>query len=168
MKKFILFVGFFCLALTVSFAQNKKADKEAAAKAQYEKAVAAIDAKDFVIVVDTYEAGNGNIETNSDDANFFSYEKEFAFLQGAIVAGNNYTNKVTVSDYKAVTDKKGNLRIEMQCKGAFVSSKVEIFMKKGGNYADVIISPTTGDAKRFSGEVIPRAESKYFKRPGEV
>ena len=168
MRKIFLIVGLIGITLTASFAQNKKADKEAAAAAQFEKAVAAIEAKDFVIIVDAYESASGTIETNSDDANFLSYEKEFVFMQGKIVAGNTYTNKVSVTDYKKTADKKGNIKIEMQCKGAFVNAKVEIAMKKGGNYADVIVTPSTGDTKRFSGEVIPKAQSKYFKRPGEV
>ena len=157
-----------CFTLTISFAQNKKAEKEAAAKEQFEKAVAAIDAKDFVIIVDSYEATSGTIETNNDEANFLSYETDFVFLQGSIVAGNNYTNRVSVTDYKQSADKKGNIKIEMQVKGSFVSAKIEITLKTGGNYADVIVSPTKGDAKRFSGEVVPRAVSKYIKRPGVV
>ena len=56
----------------------------------------------------------------------------------------------------------------MQGKGSFVTAKIEITMKKGGNYADVIITPAKGDTKRFSGEIIPWAESKYFKRYGVV
>ncbi|HAQ18603.1 MAG TPA: hypothetical protein DCR40_05125 [Prolixibacteraceae bacterium] len=167
MKRIFFLMGLVCITLSVSFAQNKKAEKEAAAKAQFEKAVAAVEAKDFVIIVDSYEAGNGIIETNTDVTNFISYEKDFVILQG-FPAGNGHTNKVTVSDYKQVADKKGNIKIEMQCKGSFVTAKVEISLKNGGNYADIIVSPTKGDAKRFSGEVIPRAESKYFKRPGEV
>lgn len=168
MKRIFFLVGLVCITLSVSFAQNKKAEKEAAAKVQFEKAVAAIEAKDFVIIVDSYEAGNGIIETNTDVANFISYETEFVFMQGSIVAGNGYTNKLSVSDFKQVVDKKGTVKIEMQCKGSFVTAKVEISMKSGGNYADVIITPSKGDAKRFSGEIIPRAESKYFKRPGVV
>jgi hypothetical protein len=152
---------------TVSLAQNKKADKEAAEKAQFEKAVAALDAKDFVIIVDSYEASDRTIQTNTDVANFMSYEKEFVVLQG-IPAGNQYTNKVNVLDFKQETDKKGNIRLNMQVKGFYITAKIEIFMKKGGNYADVIVSPNKGGTKRFSGEVIPRSESKYFKRPGEV
>ena len=168
MKRIFFLIGLVCISLSVSFAQNKKAEKEAAAKAQFEKAVAAIEAKDFVIIVDSYEAGSGIIETNTDVANFISYETEFVFMQGSIVAGNGYTNKLSVSDFKQVVDKKGTVKIEMQCKGSFITAKVEISMKSGGNYADVIITPSKGDAKRFSGEIIPRAESKYFKRPGVV
>jgi hypothetical protein len=160
-------IGIIGILSTVSLAQNKKAEKEAAAKAQFEKAVAAIEAKDFVIIVDTYEASDRTIQTNTDDANFISYEKEFVFLQGGILVGNA-THKMNVSDYKQDVDKKGNIKIEMQLKGSLITAKVEIFMKKGGNYADVILSPMKGNSKRFSGEVVPRAQSKYIKRPGVV
>jgi hypothetical protein len=167
MKRKIVLMGFMAILSIASLAQNKKADKEAAAKAQFEKAVAALGAKEFVIIVDTYEASDRTIQTNTDVANFISYEKEFVFLQG-IPAGNQYTNKVNVSDFIQETDKKGNIRMNMQVKGFYVTAKIEIYMKKGGNYADVIVSPTKGTTKRFSGEIIPKSESKYFKRPGEV
>jgi hypothetical protein len=46
-----------------------------------------------------------------------------------------------------------------------VRAKVEISLKKkAGNYADIIITPTKGSTKRFSGYVIPTAKSDYFKR----
>lgn len=167
MKSLYLIIILLGLTLTTSFAQNKKAEKEAAAKAQFDKAVAAIDAKDFVIIVDSYESGSGTFETNSDNANFISYEKDFVYMQGWLV-GNNSTYKMDVSDYKQSLDKKGSMKIEMQVRGSLISAKVEIFMKNGGNYADVLVSPSKGGTKRFSGEVIPRAESKYIKRPGVV
>ena len=148
-------------------AQNKKAEKEAAAQAQYDKAIAAIEAKDFVIIVDTYESTTRTIETNTDAANFVSYEKGLIFLQG-FPAANQYTNKLEVSDYKQEADKKGNLTISMQVKGFYINARIEIFMKKGGNYADVIISHRKEGTRRFSGEIVPRSQSKYFKRPGEV
>ena len=168
MKRLFLSILFVCLALTISFAQNKKAEKEAAAQAQFEQAVAAVDAKDFVIVVDTYESSDGTIATNTDEANFLSYEREFVFLQGMIVASNSYTNKVTVNDYKQAADKKGNIKIEMQVTGSAITAKIEIFLRKGGNYADVIVIPTKGNTRRFSGEIIPRAQATYYKRPNVV
>jgi hypothetical protein len=168
MKEILLSFCFIVTAFSYSFGQNKKAEKDSVARVQFEKAVAAIEAKDFVIIVDSYETGAGSFETNTDEANFLSYEKEFVFLQGQIIAGNSYTNKLTLSDYNQVIDKKGNIRIVLQVRGSFINAKIDIFMKKGGNYADVILTPTKGDAKRFSGEVIPRSESKYFKRSGGV
>ena len=169
MKKYILAICFISAALMPALSQDKKAEREAAALAAFEKALATIETKDFVIIVDTYEVGQGIFETNSDVANFFSYEKEFAYLQGAILTGNNNTNKLTVSDFNQVTDKKGNVKTSMQTKGFFINAKIDISLKKtGGSNADVIITPTKGDVKRFTGEVVPRAQSNYFKRPGEI
>jgi hypothetical protein len=211
MKKLLLLFGILSLLSTVSPAQNKKAEKEAAAKAQFDKTMAAIEAKDFVIIVDTYqennrtskanqdlssfksyeakepsdgksktntdesgsksenasESGDRTTKTNTDVTNFLSYEQGSVFLQG-ITAGNQYTNKLAVSEYKQETDKKGNVSISMQVKGFYIVAKIEIFIKKGSNYADVTINATKGNSIRFSGEIVPRAESKYFKRPGEV
>ena len=167
MKKILILLGILGLLTTVSPAQNKKAEKEAAAKAQFDKAVAAIEAKEFVIIVDTYDGADRTIQTNTDVANFLSFEKESVFLQG-ITAGNQYTNKLAVSEYKLETDKKGNVIVEMQVKGFYIVAKIEIFMKKGGNYADVVINATKGKSIRFSGEIVHQALSKYFKKPGEV
>jgi hypothetical protein len=168
MKRIILSFCFITAALFTTSGQNKKAEREAAALVNYEKAVAALEAKDFVIVVDSYDAGGGTFETNTDESVFFSYEKEFVFIQGQIIAGNSNTNKLTVSDYKKDTDKKGNVRILMQLSGFFINAKVDISLRKGGNMADVFLTPTKGDTKRFSGAVIPTAESKYFKRSGVI
>ena len=162
MKRLIFLIALIGIFSTVSVAQNKKAEKEAAAKAQFDKAVAAIEAKDFVIIVDTYEPA----QTNTDVTSFLSYEKDFVFLQG-IPARNQYRNKLSVSDYNQETDKKGNVKIVMQVKGFYITAKIEIFLRRGGNYADVTISGKVGSIQ-FSGEIVPTAESKYFKRPNEV
>jgi hypothetical protein len=168
MKHLFLFSTLMVLAVASSFSQNKKAEKEAEAKKNYDKALIALEMKEYVIIVDSYEAGNGIIETNTDVANFFANEKEYIILQGNMVVGSTNPHKMTVNEYNQETDKKGNVTIDMELKGSLVTAKAEIFMKKGGNYADVVITTTNRGTKRFSGEVIPRSESKYFKRPGEV
>jgi hypothetical protein len=166
-------------------ASAQKENKDSVAQVKFEKALIDIEAKDFVIIVDSYmvsgtageeggseEGGSeegGSFETNTDNAVFLSYEKEFVFLQGLIVAENAHTNKLTVSDYSQVTDKKGNVRISMQVTGFYIRAKVEISLKKkAGNYADVIISPTKGSTKRFSGYIVPTAKSEYFKRSSVI
>jgi hypothetical protein len=168
MKKIFLLFCFIIPFLLPSNAQNKKAEKDSIARLKFEKALAAVEAKDFVIIVETYEDSIGSIESSADEGVFLSLEKEFVILQGQIVAGNRYTNKLKISQYDQVTDKKGNVRITMQVIGFYITAKTEISLKKGGNYADVIIIPTSGTKKRFTGEIIPTAESKYFKRTGEV
>jgi hypothetical protein len=150
-------------------ASAQKADKDSIALIQFERAIADIEAKDFVIIVESYAKEDGSFETNTDNSQFISYEKEFMFLQGLILADNAQTNKLTVSDYSQETDKKGNVRISMQVTGFYIRAKVEISLKKkAGNYADVIITPTKGSTKRFSGYVVPTARSEYFKRSSVI
>ncbi len=168
MKKILLSVLFTALICGAGVAQNSKADKEAAAAATFAKASAAIEAKDFVIVPDQYESSTGTVESSNDDFAFIAYEGEFLYLQGMIVCSNSYTNRTTVTEFKKELDKKGNLKVVIQTKGSAITAKIEISMKKNGNYADVIVTPTKGETRRFSGEVTLRSESKYRKRSNEV
>ena len=167
MKRILLLVCFISLVLFSATAQ--KVNKDSLALIKFEQALADIEAKDFVIIVDPYAKEDGSFETNTENANFLSYEKEFMYLQGQILAENIHTNKLTVSDYNQETDKKGNVRISMQVAGFYIRAKIEMTLKKKtGNYADVIITPTKGSTKRFSGYIVPTAKSEYFKRSGVI
>lgn len=168
MKKIFLSLALACLVMFPSFSQNKKAVRDSLAVIEFNKAAAAIEAKDFVIIVDTYDTGDGNYEINTDNTIFLSYEKEFAYLQGQLIAGNGYTNKLNVTEFESATDKKGNIRVTMQVRGFYITARIEISLRKPGNNADVIITPTKGPVKRFTGQVIPKAESRYFRRSGEI
>lgn len=168
MKKLILAICFISATLFNVNGQDKKAEREAAALAAFEKALTTIESKDYVIIVGTYQTG-GMFNDNTDNANFMAFENDHIILQGAIIADNNNTNKLTVSDYNQTTDKKGNIRISFQAKGLLINARVEMSLKKSaGNVADVIITPTKGEVKRFNGEIVPKAQSKYFRRVGEI
>ena len=171
-KKIFLLIGITLILSVVSLAQGIKAEKRAAKRAKmeaemaakqakFEKAVAAIEAKDFVLFVDLLGTTQ---KINRDLTNFLSYEKDFVFIQG-IIAPNQLTNKLKVSDYQQTTDKNGNIYISMWLRGFYLDDKVEIFLRKGDNYAEVIM---TMRHTRFSGELLPREESEYFKRPNEI
>ncbi len=150
-------------------AQNKKAEKKAEEQAKYEKAKAAIEAKLFALIPDSYEKKDGTPDVNTDESNFILFEDDgFFYLQGAIIAGNKFTNKTEVTEFDLKTDKKGNLFLKMQVSGSAITARVEIQMRNGSNYADVIITPTSGGSMRFSGEVLPKSEAKYYKRPNVV
>lgn len=168
MKKIILLISLSLIIPSFISAQNKKAERDSLAMVLFNKAVKAIDDKDFVIVVDTYQDADGTFTNNTDLAVFMSYEKEFILLQGSLITNNSYTNKLTVYEYNQSTDKKGNINVTMQTKGFYINAKIEISLRKGNNNADVIITPTRGEVKRFSGKLVPTAESNYFKRAGYV
>jgi hypothetical protein len=168
MKRIIVTVLILVISLSFASAQNKKAEREAAGLALFEKAKAAIEAKGFVIVPDSYEKSDGTPETNNDEANFLMYEGDFVYLQGMIICDNSFTNKTTVSSINQKIDKRGNLSVEMQVSGSAITARIEIQMRKGSNYADVIVTPNKGNARKFSGEIVPKAQAKYYKRPNEV
>jgi hypothetical protein len=56
----------------------------------------------------------------------------------------------------------------MQVSGSAITARIEIQMRKGSNYADIIVTPTKGAARKFSGEIVPKSEAKYYKRPNVV
>ncbi|HON54606.1 MAG TPA: DUF4251 domain-containing protein [Bacteroidales bacterium] len=164
MKRFLLIAIMSFVAFSVGYSQNK-AEKEAAAQVLFESAKAAIESKDFVIVPDSYENEDGSMETNTDNSHFLAYEGgQYLFLQGSIVCNNNYTNKTTVNSFEQKVDKKGNLSVLMQISGSQINARVEIMVRKGTNYAEVIITPSSGKTKKFSGEVVPRSKAKYYKK----
>ncbi|MFA6335231.1 MAG: DUF4251 domain-containing protein [Bacteroidales bacterium] len=164
MKKFLLLTLLFVASFSLSYAQSK-VEKEAAAQVLYEKAKAALESKDFVIVPDRY----GTVGTNTDDSNFLSYEAaEFVYLQGSIVCNNGYTNRATVNSFEQKIDKKGNITVIMQISGSQITARIEISVRKGSNYADVIVTPSKGETKIFSGEVVPKSQAKYYKRPNVI
>ena len=70
---------------TSLFGQNKKAERQAMEQAKFEKAKAAIDAKLFAMLPDSY--GPGAAAANLDEANFMAMEEDvFLYLQGASIA----------------------------------------------------------------------------------
>ncbi len=166
MKKLLLILCIISVTLISTFAQSKKADKEAIALVQFEKALTAIESKDFVI---TPKSWSGESEPTYI-TRFLSYEKEYVTLQ-EIIPGQNLANKLKVSEYNQTTDKKGNVKISMNVFGFYLNGKITISLKKAnGNLAYVIISPYPKKTKyyRFWGALLPRSESNYRRLPGEV
>lgn len=166
MNRILLLIVILTCFSSPLYSQRSKAEKKAAIQAKkqseiaanivkYEKAVAAIQAKDFVIFVDML--GSTNMLTR-DIRNFLSYEKDYVYFQSS----GSVTNKLTVSNYHKTIDKNGDINISMFVKGFYIHEKVDIFIKNGNNWAEVIIG---NNAPRFSGELLPRAESNYFMRP---
>lgn len=169
MKRLFLLTLLVITSINLSSQSKSKAEKEAEGIALFNSAIAAIEAKDFATVPDLWESSSNSItEANTDDYNFIGFENGFLYLQGMIVASNSYTNKTTVKEMTNEFDKKGNYKVVMQVMGAALSARVEIFLKKGGNYAEFIVTPSKGVVRRFSGEIVHRAQSKYRKRANEI
>lgn len=173
-KRIFLLIGFMIFLSTVSLAQNARSERKAAVKAKKEakkeaeiaagearfaKALSAIEAKDFVIFVDVL---GHTQKVNRDLASFLSYETDFVLVQGN-AAHNLYASKLTVYSYSKTIDKEGNVSIDMQVRSFFTDERIKITLKKGDNIAEVYV---TGKGYfEYSGELVPRGESDYFKRP---
>ena len=148
------------------FAQKlSKEEKAALAKEQYESAVKCIEGRNFVIVPTQYLDSENVLQTNNDNARFFSCEGKQFFIQGAICGGNNTTPYVAEdTEYTVKFDKKGNIKLRIVILGRMIRGTYTISVRNSGNFADVIFTPPTGGVKKFSGNLLPIKEANYNKR----
>ena len=166
MKKILLVLLAFCIALP-SFGQKlSKEEREAAAKAANTAALDAVKAKAFVLVPTTYteDAADGTISDNTDNSNFFSCEGENCFAQGVICCDNRYTNICEPTEYSMNIDKKGNMKLRIVVSGRMLKGTYTFSMRHNTNHADVIFSPQNGTTRKFSGPIVPLKEANYNKR----
>jgi hypothetical protein len=82
MKGLLITTLILLLSFSFSTAQNKKAEKEAAGLALFEKAKAAIAAKDFVIVPDTYEKATEHLSQIPMTQTFYLMKEISYFFRG--------------------------------------------------------------------------------------
>ena len=165
MKKIILIALAMVFALP-SFAQKlSKEEKAAMAKAQYETAVNAINAKAWVIIPSQYQKGDGTLESNVDPAIFVACEGDKMTVQGYICGGSNSQGYlVEFKDYAPTVDKKGNLKLRLVVNGRMMRGTYQITMRNNTNVADVIFTPAGKSPLKFQGPVVPLAGANYYKR----
>ena len=165
MKKIILIALAMVFALP-SFAQKlSKEEKAAIAKAQYEAAVNALNAKAWVIVPSQYQKSDGTLESNVDPAIFVSCENDKMIVQGYIVGGSNKDSYlVEFKDYAPTVDKKGNLKMRLVVNGRMMRGTYQITMRNNTNVADVIFTPSGKSPMKFQGPIVPLAGANYYKR----
>ena len=165
MKKIILVVLAMVLALP-SFAQKlSKEEKAAMAKAQYEAAVTALNAKAWVLVPSQYQKSDGTLESNVDPAIFVACEGDKMTVQGYICGGsNNQGYLVEFKDYTPTVDKKGNLKMRLVVNGRMMRGIYQITMRNNTNVADVIFTPNGKSPMKFQGPIVPLAGANYYKR----
>ena len=169
MKRILTVILSCMLTVLPSFAQKmSKEEKAAAAKASYEAALAAINAKAWVLVPSSYQLEDGSMDSNDNNDIFLSHEGESAFSQGSIVCGNSNTNIGEATSYEVTVDKKGNVKLLMVISGRMWRGTYKITMKNGSNVADVIFTQQSGPTLKFQGPVVPLAEASYNKRSNPI
>ncbi|MDO4735657.1 MAG: hypothetical protein Q4B21_01380, partial [Bacteroidia bacterium] len=155
MKKSILLAMVMMLVMPLFAQKLSKEEKAAIAKAKNEAAMAAINSKAWVLVPSSYTQKDGMIASNIDNSEFISCEGDYMYAQGRIVCDNSYTNQLTPTAYEPKLDKKGNLRFSITVSGRMMRGSYTISMRGNTDNADVIFTPNKGDAKRFSGKIVP-------------
>lgn len=165
MKRGLLMLLVMLLTLPMSAQKLTKEEKAALAKANYEKALNAINSNNFVIVPASYQTSSGDVETNTDNSNLLLVQGKQVFLQGRIVCDNTYNNVAEPTEYDVKVDKKGNIKLRMIVQGRMVKGTYTISVRNNGNNADVIFNPQNGGTtRRFTGPVTPPGETSYNKR----
>lgn len=192
MKKLIALAALIMLGITAgnAYAQENRTEKRADRKAQrdaerarlkaeekaddtlaYQEAVAALQAKQFVVEGDRVMFRNGQSEFVTSNTNFVLVNENRGTVQVAFNTaqpGPNGIGGVTVdgsvSDLQSTTDKKGNRNIRFSIQGVGVSAQVFLTLTNGSNDASITINPNFNSrSMTLSGKLVPLEQSNIFK-----
>ncbi len=170
MKKLAIIAAALVLcALPLLGQKLSKEEKAAQGQERYDAAVAAINAKAWVLVPSEYTNPDGEVVSNDDNSFFLSFEGENVFACGRFITDNIENNIGDVTKYEVNVDKKGNVKVIMSVLGRRWKGTYKISMRKGDNEADVIFNPGgSGTTRRFRGPIVPLAEANYNKRANPI
>lgn len=148
-----------------------KAEEKADDALAYQEAVAALQAKQFVVEGDRVMFRNGQSEFVTSNTNFVLVNENRGTVQVAFNTaqpGPNGIGGVTVdgsvSDLQSTTDKKGNRNIRFSIQGVGVSAQVFLTLTNGSNDASITINPNFNSrSMTLSGKLVPLEQSNIFK-----
>lgn len=192
MKKFIVLATVIAASLvtTAVYAQESRAEKRANRKAQkdaerarlkaaeqiantisYDDAVAALQAKQFVMEADQVMFRNGQTAFVNSNTNFVLVNQGHGTVQVAFNTAYPGPNGIggitvdgTVSEIKTTSDKRGNLSCNFSIQGIGISAQIFLTLSKGSNKATVTISPNfNSNNMTLSGTLVPLEQSGIFK-----
>ena len=172
-KKAILFL--LTILLITSCASQKDpaviAAEEAVQKAWFDKAVQALNDREFVLEAERITFRSGRSVYVNSNTNFVSLHGDNATVQIALntpYAGPNGIGGITVdgraSNVKMETDKKGNISFSMFVTGAVISATVYFQMANGSNQCSVTVNPNFSNNRiTFTGSLYSEVDSEVFK-----
>lgn len=173
MKAIVFLLVSASFILTGCKAQDPAVKEAQAAERQlkFEKAVQALNDREFVLEADRVTFRNGQYAYVSSSTNFVSMSGDRATIQLAFnspYSGYNGMGGITVdgtaSNIKMNTDKKGNVNYSMNIFGTGVSAVVTFNMVAGTNQCTAVVTPNlSGRVVTFTGYLYPKSESSVFK-----
>ncbi|GAB6123915.1 DUF4251 domain-containing protein [Dysgonomonas termitidis] len=149
----------------------KAAAEEAEQRMWFEKAVQALNDREFVLEADRIDFKYGRFVYVSANTNFISMHQDKATIQMAFnspYAGPNGIGGITVdgkvSNVKMQSDKKGNITFSMTVQGTAVSANVTLRLTNGSNQCNATINPNFNSNRiEFSGNLYQEADSNVYK-----
>ena len=150
---------------------TKVAAEKAGQKMWYEKAVQALNDREFVLEAERIDFKYGNFVYVNANTNFISMHGDKATIQMAFnspYAGPNGIGGITVdgtvSNVKMETDKNGNVSFSMTVQGAAISASVTLQLTSGSNLCYATINPNFSSNRiSFRGELYMESDSNVFK-----
>lgn len=150
---------------------EKKAVRQIENTIAFNKALKALESRDFVVKVNRVTFRLGQFEHTSPSTNFVSLSGKDATVQLAfdhVGAGPNAIGGITVkgkaSNIKESVDKHGNVSFKMSIIGHSISASVIIKLYKDSNACEVEVSPNLNNNRlTLKGYLFPNAESGVFE-----
>ena len=137
----------------------------------FNAAVQAINNQSFVLEANNIQPMNGQVFYVNSNTNFVSLNDGQAMVQIASNSpypGPNGLGGITVqgsaSNIQTKQDDKGNVYLNMNVQGVFISATVSLMLTNGTNNATVTVDPNfSGRNLRMTGTLLPYSQSNIFQ-----
>ncbi len=177
MKRIVSFIVVLAVAMcgmTQVMAQKsitKEAKKVEREIKKQERLAQAINNQSFVLEANNIQPMNGQVFYVNSNTNFVSLNDGQAMVQIASNSpypGPNGLGGITVqgsaSNIQTKQDDKGNVYLNMNVQGVFISATVSLMLTNGTNNATVTVDPNfSGRNLRMTGTLLPYSQSNIFQ-----
>ena len=149
--------------------QERLAQDAVEGQEEFNAAVQAINNQSFVLEANNIQPMNGQVFYVNSNTNFVSLNDGQAMVQ---IASNspcpNGLGGITVqgsaSNIQTKQDDKGNVYLNMNVQGVFISATVSLMLTNGTNNATVTVDPNfSGRNLRMTGTLLPYSQSNIFQ-----
>ena len=138
---------------------------------EFNTAMQAITNQSFVLEANSVQPMNGQVYYLNSNTNFVSLNDGQAMVQIASNSpypGPNGLGGITVqgsaSNIQTKQDDKGNVYLNMNVQGVFISATVSLMLTNGTNNATVTVDPNfSGRNLRMTGTLLPYSQSNIFQ-----
>ncbi len=151
--------------------QERLAQDAVEGQEEFNAAVQAINNQSFVLEANNIQPMNGQVFYVNSNTNFVSLNDGQAMVQIASNSpypGPNGLGGITVqgsaSNIQTKQDDKGNVYLNMNVQGVFISATVSLMLTNGTNNATVTVDPNfSGRNLRMSRTLLPYSQSNIFQ-----